>query len=61
MAENQVIELYFQGVEIAKIGYDENRRKASFQYNPEFLALNIYKTFSLYYQKDFNCTGFFRV
>lgn len=43
MAENQVIELYFQGVEIAKIGYDENRRKASFQYNPEFLALNIYK------------------
>lgn len=43
MAENQVIELYFQGVEIAKIGYDENRKKASFQYNPEFLALNIYK------------------
>lgn len=43
MAKNQIISINFQGIEIGKIGYDENQRKSSFQYNPDFLESNIYK------------------
>ncbi|WP_314060823.1 type II toxin-antitoxin system HipA family toxin [Empedobacter brevis] len=43
MAKNQIISINFQGIEIGKIGYDENQRKSSFQYNPEFLESNSYK------------------
>ena len=43
MAKNQIISINFQGIEIGKIGYDENQRKSSFQYNPDFLENNIYK------------------
>lgn len=43
MAKNQVISVSFQGIEIGKIGYDEDQRKSSFQYNPNFLAQNKYK------------------
>lgn len=43
MAKNQVISVRFQGIEIGKIGYDEDQRKSSFQYNPNFLAQNKYK------------------
>ena len=43
MAKNQIISINFQGIEIGKIGYDENQRKSSFQYNPEFLESNRYK------------------
>ncbi|MFV0154828.1 type II toxin-antitoxin system HipA family toxin [Empedobacter falsenii] len=43
MAKNQIISINFQGIEIGKIGYDENQRKSSFQYNPEFLESNIFK------------------
>lgn len=43
MAKNQIISVNFQGIEIGKIGYDENQRKSSFQYNPEFLGSNQFK------------------
>lgn len=43
MAENQIISVYFHGLEIGKIGYDENQRKSSFQYNPAFLERDLYK------------------
>jgi len=43
MAINQIISVNFQGIEIGKIGYDENQRKSSFQYNPQFLESNNYK------------------
>lgn len=43
MAKNQIISVFFNGNEIGKVGYDENQRKSSFQYNPEFLKENKYK------------------
>ncbi|MHA6727052.1 type II toxin-antitoxin system HipA family toxin [Chryseobacterium sp. A301] len=43
MAKNQIISVHFQGVEIGKVGYDEDQRKSSFQYNPEFLEMDLYK------------------
>ncbi|WP_312323848.1 type II toxin-antitoxin system HipA family toxin [Soonwooa sp.] len=43
MAKNQIISVFFDGIEIGKIGYDENQRKSSFQYNPNFLEKDIYK------------------
>lgn len=43
MAKNQIISLFFNGFEIGKLGYDEDKRKSSFQYNPDFLAQNNYK------------------
>jgi len=43
MAKNQIISVSFQGIEIGKIGYDEDQKKSSFQYNPNFLAQNKYK------------------
>ncbi|OWK73097.1 phosphatidylinositol kinase [Flavobacteriaceae bacterium JJC] len=43
MAKNQIISVHFQGLEIGKIGYDEDQRKSSFQYNPAFLELERYK------------------
>ena len=43
MAKNQIISVNFQGIEIGKMGYDENQKKSSFQYNPAFLEMNLYK------------------
>lgn len=43
MAKNQIIAVHFQGIEIGKIGYDEDQRKSSFQYNPAFLEMDLYK------------------
>ena len=43
MAKNKIISVHFQGIEIGKIGYDEDQRKSSFQYNPEFLEMDLYK------------------
>ncbi len=43
MATNQIISVNFQGIEIGKIGYDENQRKSTFQYNPQFLETNLFK------------------
>lgn len=40
MAKNQIISVVFNGVEIGKMGYDENQRKSSFQFNPDFLTQN---------------------
>jgi serine/threonine-protein kinase HipA len=42
MAKNQIVSVIFKGIEIGKIGYDENQRKSSFQFNPEFLIQNKY-------------------
>ena len=33
MAKNQIISVVFNGIEIGKMGYDENQRKSSFQFN----------------------------
>lgn len=43
MAKNQIISVFFNDIEIGKIGYDENQRKSSFQYNPDFLEKDINK------------------
>ncbi|MBS1571974.1 MAG: type II toxin-antitoxin system HipA family toxin [Bacteroidetes bacterium] len=43
MAKNQIISVHFNGVEIGKIGYDEDQKKSSFQYNPDFLETGLYK------------------
>ena len=43
MAKNQIVSVHFRGLEIGKIGYDENQRKSSFQYNPAFLEMDLYK------------------
>ena len=43
MAKNQIISVNFQGIEIGKMGYDENQKKSSFQHNPAFLEMNLYK------------------
>lgn len=43
MAKNQIISIFFQGIEVGKIGYDENQKKSSFQFNPKFLSQNQYK------------------
>lgn len=43
MAKNQIITVHFHGIEIGKIGYDEDQRKSSFQYNPAFLETDLYK------------------
>ncbi|MCD0477474.1 type II toxin-antitoxin system HipA family toxin [Chryseobacterium sp. LC2016-29] len=43
MAKNQIISVLFRDLEIGKIGYDENQRKSSFQYNPTFLEMDLYK------------------
>lgn len=37
MAKNQIISVYYQSIEVGKLGYDEDKRKASFQYNPKFV------------------------
>jgi serine/threonine-protein kinase HipA len=43
MAKNQIIGVYFQDLEIGKIGFDEDQKKSSFQYNPQFLESEKYK------------------
>ncbi|MBS1549547.1 MAG: type II toxin-antitoxin system HipA family toxin [Bacteroidetes bacterium] len=43
MAKNQIISVSFNNQEIGKIGYDEDRRKSFFQYNPDFLAKDSHK------------------
>lgn len=43
MAKNQIISVCFRDLEIGKIGYDEDRKKSSFQYNPDFLETGLYK------------------
>lgn len=40
MAKNQIISVVYNGIEIGKMGYDENQRKSSFQFNPDFLTQN---------------------
>jgi len=42
MAKNNLIDVYCFGIEIGKIGLDENESKSFFQFNPEFLAENKY-------------------
>lgn len=37
MAKNQIISVFYQGIEVGKLGYDEDKRKASFQYHPSFI------------------------
>lgn len=40
MAKNEIIAVYCFGQEIGRIGLDEDQRRSSFQYNPEFLQSN---------------------
>jgi serine/threonine-protein kinase HipA len=37
MATNEIISIFFKGIEIGKIGFDLDRSFSSFQYNPSFL------------------------
>lgn len=37
MSKNQIISLFFKGIELGRIGYDEHQRKSFFQYHTEFL------------------------
>jgi serine/threonine-protein kinase HipA len=43
MAKNNIIDLYCFGLNIGKIGYDENEKKSFFQYNPAFLKSGLYQ------------------
>lgn len=38
MAKNQIIRIIYKGTEVGKVGYDENLRKSTFQYHPDFLS-----------------------
>jgi len=42
MAKNNSIDVYCFGIEIGKVGLDENENKSFFQYNPTFLSENKY-------------------
>lgn len=42
MARNDIIAVHAFGEEIGKVGYDENQRRSSFQYNPDFLKSGKY-------------------
>ncbi len=39
MAKNQIIRVIYKDTEVGKVGYDENLRKSTFQYHPDFLAI----------------------
>jgi len=41
MAENKIININLFGHEVGRIGLDDNEKRSSFQYNPEFLKSNI--------------------
>ncbi len=41
MATNDIINVHLFGHEIGRLGIDENTRRSSFQYNPEFLKDNV--------------------
>jgi serine/threonine-protein kinase HipA len=43
MSKNNIIDLYCFGSEIGKLGYDENKKKSFFQYNPLFLKSGLYQ------------------
>jgi serine/threonine-protein kinase HipA len=52
MSKNNVIDLYCFGVEIGRIGFDENLKKSFFQYNPIFLKSGQYaQLFPLIFKK----------
>ncbi len=38
MAKNQIIKVIYKATEVGKVGYDENLRKSTFQYHPDFLT-----------------------
>jgi len=40
MAKNDIITIFCFGQEIGRLGFDENQKKSSFQYNSEFLQSN---------------------
>lgn len=43
MSKNKIISVFCFGEEIGKIGYDEDRKRSFFQYNPSFLQSGQYK------------------
>lgn len=43
MARNDIITVRAFGDEIGKVGYNEDQRSSSFQYNPDFLKNNRYR------------------
>lgn len=54
MAKNQIISVYFQSIEVGKLGYDEDKRKASFQYNPKFVEDSFKNLFPFLIRKTKN-------
>jgi serine/threonine-protein kinase HipA len=52
MSKNNIIDLHCFGIEIGRIGFDENGRKSFFQYNPVFLKSRQYdQLFPLIFKK----------
>ncbi len=47
MAKNEIINVRCFGIEIGKLGLDENQHKSFFQYNAEFLESGLYKSLFL--------------
>ncbi|MGL5276615.1 type II toxin-antitoxin system HipA family toxin [Myroides sp.] len=54
MAKNQIISVYYQSIEVGKLGYDEDKRKASFQYNPKFVEDSFKNLFPFLIRKTKN-------
>ncbi|SEJ35245.1 serine/threonine-protein kinase HipA [Myroides marinus] len=54
MAKNQIISVYYQSIEVGKLGYDEDKRKASFQYNPKFVEASFKNLFPFLIRKTKN-------
>ncbi len=42
MGKNEIIAVNCFGIEIGRLGYDEDKKQSSFQYNPDFLNQNLY-------------------
>jgi serine/threonine-protein kinase HipA len=42
MGKNSIIDVYSFGIEIGKLGFDENRNVSFFQYHPDILKNNLY-------------------
>ncbi len=43
MAKNELVQVHCFGIEIGKLGFDENKNKSYFQFNPVFLKTGMYE------------------
>jgi len=42
MAKNELINVIYAGKEVGRVGFDEDKKKSSFQFNPDFLESGAY-------------------